>query len=259
MMKENDEEALHSKEDKDFGFPFVEVKPLQQEARSEVSPIELETAAEAKTYGAESAAETPVSAIIEEKKIARKESKTRRHIPMMLTLVLMLAVLLLAMAYFLYFSPTDSDSTEKTVAEEQGQEEIIEEPEIKEEETFPDTVAASVPVETPPSQVTDVPTQTSLAPAVVASGTKGTLHKVESKGDRPSYHLIVASLPNARVAEEEAQVFLNKGNDVWMIFPTGDTKNYRLSVGNFGSFKMASDALPQAKTDFTESTWILKH
>lgn len=259
-MEENELDALQSKEDKDYGFPFVEVKPLSavENTKSEPSHVLLP---EEKSQEVERDILLPA---IDSNPIHidRKPSKKRNNTPLLITLVMMLAVILAAMAYFLYYSPAEESISDQALLSEtpsESQPILVEpEPAVSEdiEEVEEDEVILTQEEEKPAIPETVAPAV--IQPATAPSGTPGKLQLVESKGEKSSYHLIVASLPNERIAKEEAQVFLNAGKDVWVLFPIGDTKNYRLSVGNFGSFKSASEALPQAKIEFGESTWILK-
>lgn len=255
-MEEKEQEALRRQEDKDYGFPFVDVRPLSSTENQKSEPAQsVDPVAESATIEPETSVPGSLSNPIH---FERKETQKRNQTPLLITLVFMLAVILAAMAYFLYFTP--AEETVKEVAET-PQPEAMQEAEPVVDEVAADTVELEVPLtlekeEEPVKEAAAPPvTQTQPAP----TGAIGQLHLVESKGERPIYHLIVASLPNERIAREESQVFLNSGRDVWMIFPVGDTKNFRLSVGSFGSFKSASEALPQAKNDFGESTWILKY
>lgn len=255
-MEENEQEALRRQEDKDYGFPFVDVRPLSSTENQKSEPSQsADPVAESATIEPETSVPGSLSNPIH---FERKETQKRNQTPLLITLVFMLAVILAAMAYFLYYIP--AEETVKEVTETQKPE-AMQEAEPVVDEVAADTVVLEVPLtleneEEPVKEADAAPvTQTQPAP----TGAVGQLHLVESKGERPIYHLIVASLPNERIAREEAQVFLNSGRDVWMIFPVGDTKNFRLSVGSFGSFKSASEALPQAKNDFGESTWILKY
>jgi hypothetical protein len=255
-MEEKEQEDLRRQEDKDYGFPFVDVKPLSSTEIQKSEPSQsVEPVAESTIIESETAVPGSLSNPIH---FERKETQKRNQTPLLVTLVFMLAVILAAMAYFLYYTPAEEAVKE---AAETQQPEALQEEEPVVDQVAEDTLELQVP-STPekaaePVRETAAPTVIQTQPAPTSA--VGQLHLVESKGERPVYHLIVASLPNERIAREEAQVILNSGRDVWMIFPAGDTKNFRLSVGSFGSFKSASEALIQAKIDFGESTWILKH
>jgi hypothetical protein len=82
---------------------------------------------------------------------------------------------------------------------------------------------------------------------------------VDKRGEVPYYNLIVASSPNERIARAEAQKLIDKGSDVWIIFPFGNTNNYRISVGRYGDLESATKALESVKVEINESSWILKY
>lgn len=256
-MEEREQEALRGKEDKDYGFPFVEVKPLASAESQRSNPSQPLNADPEDSTRPEKDTTVPGS-LSNPIHFERNEIRKRNQTPLLVTLVFMLAVILAVMAYFLYYSPPSESSIKETTA---MLPETSPEPEPVVEETQSDSIAEELP--STPVEVEEALPEATVPPTVqsntLPSGAIGKLHLVEAKGERATYHLIIASLPNERIAKAEAQVILDKGRDVWMIFPTGDTKNYRLSVGSFGSFKSASEALPQAKNDHGESTWILKY
>ncbi|MCL6258809.1 SPOR domain-containing protein [Aquiflexum sp. TKW24L] len=247
---EKDPEINPASDDKDYGFPLVKVEPLQNPlpVESVSQPEEVEKISEI----IESLPETiPHPANIKFKTQDIPKRKKKNQVPLLFSLVLLILVVLASMAYFLYYLPGQKDAENTALVAEEITEEPKIQPENKVEEVFEpihDSTASEV-VEIPLPQV----------PASIVSTTNGKLIVLESKEDVRYYHLVVASLPNERIAREEAQVFLNKGKDIWLIFPSGDTRNYRLSVGKYSSFKSATDDLAAAKTDFNESTWILKY
>jgi hypothetical protein len=250
-MEKEDPDNIPNSADKDYGFPFIKVEPLHNPVQNEETlnfhAEEKERNAEEKEAFTEIQAEpTPIK--FESPEIPSRNRKS--HVPLLFSLVLLILIILGSMAYFLYFLPGKEIESNPAVSEE-----INEEPQIQPE----------VEIEEPEEAVVDSITlqATETLPAAVpppsAASTGGNLIVVDSKEDIRYYHLVVASLPNERIAREEAQVFLDKGKDIYLIFPTGDTRNYRLSVGKYSSFKAASEALPTAKADFNESTWILKY
>jgi cytoskeletal protein RodZ len=249
---EKDPENNPNSADKDYGFPFVKVdalqNPLQNEAPAHSKDVkekfeeELETKAENKSQ--------PKSIKFDSKE--KTEKKKKSQVPLLFSLVFLIVIVLASMAYFLYFLPNQKEEIQiAQSSEEQTEEPQILSENIEPEETF-GTKSDSLPLEVVETPAVEVP-----APA--NSSLIGKLIVLDAKEAVSSYHLVVASLPNERIAREEAQVFLDKGKDIWLIFPSGDTKNYRLSVGKYGSFTAATEALAAAKADYNESTWILKY
>jgi hypothetical protein len=249
---ENDSENNLNSADKDYGFPFVKVETLQNTLSQEVSH-QSEDIKENEPKKNE-ILEEPVSetTAIRFESPEIPERKKKSQVPLLFSLVLLILIVLASMAYFLYYLPGQSNVEEKAeIVENQ-----VAEPQIQQEEEI------DKPVEklndSIISEVEEIPAPVVTEPAIASSST-GKLNVLTAKEDMRYYHLIVASLPNEKIAREEAQVFLDKGKEIWLIFPSGDTRNYRLSVGKYSSFKSATDALAGAKADFNESTWILKY
>jgi hypothetical protein len=245
---EKDPENNPNSDDKDYGFPFIKVEPLQNplplEAVSKTEEVEkiseiIESLPEASAQ--------PGHIKFKTQEIPKRMKKNQ--VPLLFSLVLLILVVLASMAYFLYYLPEEKDA-ENTIQVTEVLTNTPPENELEEVvELIPDSVATEV-VETPLTQVT--------TPSI-DSAQSGKLIVLDGKDDVRHYHLVVASLPSERIAREEAQVFLNKGKDIWLIFPSGDTRNYRLSVGKYSSFQSATEDLAAAKADFNESTWILKY
>ena len=249
---EKDSENNPNSADKDYGFPFVKAEPLKNSPHHEVSG-QPENIKEKGSLQSESLAESgTVPTTIKFGSSEKLGNKKKSQAPLLLSLVFLIIIILASMAYFLYYLPLQSELPETPAIVEDK----LEEPQIRPEviievpvESDNDSIGAEV-METPAAEV-QTPT--------IASPSGGNLLILNAKEDVRSYHLVVASLPNERIAREEAQVFLDKGKDIWLIFPSGDTRNYRLSVGKYSSFKTASEALAAAKADYNESTWILKY
>jgi hypothetical protein len=97
-------------------------------------------------------------------------------------------------------------------------------------------------------------TGTTIAPTAT-----GNLIRIESKAERPQYFIIVGSLPNEKLAIEEAAVYFGRSPEIYLILPYDGGTNYRLAIGKFGSFKTAAEELEKIKSQYTEALWILKY
>jgi len=100
------------------------------------------------------------------------------------------------------------------------------------------------------------PAQTGTTIANIASGN---LIRIESKAERPQYFIIVGSLPNEKLAIEEASQYFERSPEIYLISPEEGSRNYRLGLSKFGSFKPAADELARIKSQYTEELWILKY
>ncbi|GHB48571.1 SPOR domain-containing protein [Mongoliitalea lutea] len=249
--------------DKDYGFPFVEPVKLDVKDTSSKKSVAVSQVVEKPKKSENKAVVQAQGKSVQpaENKVATASKKSKG---VTVFLIASLLLILAVMAYFLYYEPqvteeksvasTDQIMEEITLEEEELIEEItgeaIVEEEVEEiEESAPTAVA---PAPTPPaSQSAPVTTR--------PSGQRGNLESVNNKGARPTYYIVVGSVPNESLAKEESEKYLIKGIDLWMILPNEESRNYRLAAGRYASFAEASNALEPAKAQFSESVWILKY
>ncbi len=264
---------------KDYGLPVVEIKPIHsissskpilEEPKPEVispaiekeivpNPIVQSIIAE-KSEEVETSKKTkpsPASKPVPQKEIpVKKESKSWIGIVAVLALVLVSVII-----WQMTTSNQVSEESIPPVAEEAQVDPILEEEnsnvnESKEEETQV-TENQITEVETASSETT--PIQKPETGTTIDRTVAGTLIRVESKAERPTYYIIVGSLPSERLALEEAPVYQNRVPSVYLISPYDDNTNYRLAIGSFGSFTKANEELERIKADYTEALWILKY
>lgn len=100
------------------------------------------------------------------------------------------------------------------------------------------------------------PTETGTT---IANTATGKLIRVEARAERPQYFIIVGSLPNEKMAMEEANQYLGKLPEIYLITPFDGGKYYRLALFKFESFKIAAAKLEEIKSQYTEELWILKY
>jgi uncharacterized protein (UPF0333 family) len=250
---EKDPENNANSAEKDYGFPFVKVEPLSSPLQNEpsVQPKDEKARMVEQINIVDIPVSDPTSIKFESKIIP--ESRKKSQVPLLFSLVFLIVIVLASMAYFLYYLPSQEEKslTAEIIDMKTEEPQIL--PETLETGNESESILDSLTTEAGESMTI----QSEIPNTGFAS--LGTLIVLDGKEAVSSYHLVVASLPNERIAREEAQVFLDNGKDIYLIFPTGDTRNYRLSVGKYSSFKAASEALPTAKADFNESTWILKY
>lgn len=235
-MTKMDSENKESAKDKDYGFPFVDVVPVRPISNEPFEPI----------------TENPLEEIQRLEKIISRltallEKKNKSRSPLLLSLILSMVVIMMGMAYLLYFLPNQKEEVPNLISEEIVNAEItpilIEEEVLLEEEND-----LAEPIE-----VTDVLVE------VVEEVKVAEIIPITEKESLPSFYIIAGSLPNERLARIEAEKTLGKVPTVWLISPTGNTRNYRISVGKYDNLPSATEALQKAKLEFDESLWILKH
>jgi len=241
-------------EDKDYGFPFVDVTPLIPT----VTPEKKEKVeSEAKAIIAPEVSNPiiqenpkPVASSIKIKSDKKVSGRKKSQLPLLMSLVFLIVIILGVIAYFLYYLPESEKSiqasgsiaSEEMIAEEQvseSNEELYSEEEV--EESISETV-------------TEVPADMPAVEPVTAE-----IIVLDRRGETPYYNVIVASSPNERIARIEAQKIIDKGRRVWIIFPFGNTNNYRISVGRYEDLESATKAMEVAKVELNESSWILKY
>jgi hypothetical protein len=93
----------------------------------------------------------------------------------------------------------------------------------------------------------------------IANNATGNLIRIETKAERPQYFIIVGSLPNEKLAIEEASQYFGRTSEIYLISPEEGGRNYRLGLSKFGSFRTAAEELERVKSQYTEELWILKY
>ena len=240
-----------------YGFPFVEVTPLQdtsikkkiinEQAKIEIPPLKPE--------------DNPIS-IKESIQPSLLNKKKRSQLPLQFSLVMLILIILSVMAYFLYFLPNNEedqftqaiipkrDEPENIVLEDKGPEILVED---QAEETEDDQTIKEIGEEERDEVSEAVP-----APAAIPLKS-GNINKVIAKAAVPVYFIIVSSTASEKVALEEGQKLIENNNEVWVIYPYGEITNYRLAIGKFSAFAEATEAMEKRKADFDASIWILKY
>ncbi|WP_139183644.1 hypothetical protein [Algoriphagus alkaliphilus] len=93
----------------------------------------------------------------------------------------------------------------------------------------------------------------------IANIASGNLIRIDSKAERPQYFIIVGSLPNEKLAVQEASQYFGRTSEIYLISPYDGGSNYRLGLSRFGSFRTAAEELERVKSQYTEELWILKY
>jgi uncharacterized protein (UPF0333 family) len=257
-MAEEYSDKFQGQNESNYGFPFVEVTPLENTNKKKAS-VNKEPIIENAPPKAE---KEPIS-IKESIKPAPMVKKKRSQLPLQFSLVMLILIILSVMAYFLYFIPEgegDQEALEmvpqkiepEKLAVEEREPELLIEPRAEDPESIQEE-------ESKGEENLGVKSELSAAPAPVAS-ISGGINKVTQKATVPEYFIIVSSTASEKVALEQAQELINNNNnEVWVIYPYGETTNYRLAIGKYSALAEATEALEKRKADFDASIWILKY
>lgn len=237
-MTDLENKRITPESDKDYGFPFVEVSLLQQRVKPKLQKEEKGSSGLSKS----SLESQPLPRIQEE-----KAHKKTNHLPVLISMILLLVVILGAMAYFLYFEPLNEGTIASAPVEltpvDEVEEETVEEEAVEEVEEI--ELAAPAAIETPAVQEANV--------------VKGQLIELRERSGTPQYYIIVGSLPNEAIAKNEALKYQDGQRDVYLIHPFGESRNYRLSIAKYADLQAATNALEKARGEFGESLWVLKY
>ncbi|TDQ18797.1 hypothetical protein DFQ04_0605 [Algoriphagus boseongensis] len=264
---------------KDYGLPWVEIKPLKPKSEvvaPKVEPVEkIQTEVEKPVSAPEPVIETPKVIAKEEKKPAQ-EKKTTSEKPAKATpkkeakssgswvwIVVVFALLLVSAIIWQLQTGNQSELPvqEKSVpaanepvittAPEQSNTEIASAEETQASET--QEAKENIPVENPNiSKPTDSGT-------TIANNVSGKLIRIEAQEERPQYFIVVGSLPNEADALKLAPNYQAKSAEVYLILPYAESSNFRLAIGKYRSFRVAAEELEKIKSQYTEELWILKY
>lgn len=262
---------------KDYGLPFVEIIPIRAKsipvkAVATLPVVEPKVEKVEETSKSEVAEEKPKSIpaapVTNEKKPEIQKPFSPIHSESKKTASWVWVVLFLGLgivSIILWQIKSQSSSTT-----------IVGQPEISEESAIEETIAASTVEQeyTTADSAQSVVNQDSIQvinnsnpniskPAetgtTIANVSSGNLIRIESKTERPQYFIIVGSLPNEKLAIEEASQYFSKSPEMYLISPEEGSRNYRLALSKFGSFRLAAEELDQIKSQYNEELWILKY
>lgn len=251
-MAEENKDSLSEQNENDYGFPFVEVTPLKAKAGQKPSIEQENLEKPVSVARAETKEELPQ---FEKQIVGTSSEKGRKksQLPLQFSLVMLILIILAAMAYFLYFLPET-----ETVP-------VITETVESSEEMIPE--ATSAPSEDPVAEREEEALQEEeetnmeeiISPSPVNAQTFGEIFQVRQRSTPIQYYIIIASMPSEDLAIDRAEELQSENRDVWVIYPYGETSNYRLSIGKYTAFEEATQALENFKADFGASIWILKY
>ena len=279
-MSVNDSDKKQWSDPKDYGLPFVEIIPIRPKVELVPLPSEIEISTPVSI--AESSSEMDIPVVLESNPdtlalVDKPETAApkQQKIPVSSgsaeekkssTWVWSVIVIALGIvAVIIWQILANNKNTELSPAFE-----IVEKPvavntapttEVDTETTVTDQNQATVNQDS--IQSPDISNPNISKPAesgtTIANTATGNLIRVESKAERPQYFIIVGSLPNQKMALEEANRYFGKTAELYLIFPVDEDRNYRLGLSKFESFRDASAKLEEIKSQYTEELWILKY
>ncbi|WP_026967069.1 hypothetical protein [Algoriphagus terrigena] len=278
-MPAKDSDNKQWSDPKDYGLPFVEITPLRPKALTE----EVSSADESMPPVPTAEAIIPVLPVVSELEIqpaqpveesasiagqptkapaASKQGEEEKSSSWVWAVVL-IGLGIVAVIVWQIMANQNTQASKPVF-------EIVDEP-----ATEIPAVTADFPTETTATdQNQPVVNQDSITPSnisnpniskpaetgtTIANTASGNLIRIESKTERPQYFIIVGSLPNEKLALEEATQYYGKSAELYLIAPHDGGRNYRLALSKFGSFKLASEKLEEIKSQYKEELWILKY
>lgn len=290
IMPEKSSENKQWSDPKDFGLPYVEVTPLnllgeeiklpKEEEESEGLLSSTIPSNEKPVQEPEPAKEEVVSVPSQEVKsespkeeqlaqksedlsqenriIAEPEKKKNSWV----AAVVILALLVIAVIVWQLMSQeSDPISSGNQVAQQQSPPEVPVNSQVTPESTPTEEIQIPENQDSIPKSNSSLeePVETPQTGTTIDRTVAESLIRVESRGERPQYFIVVGSLPNERMALSESTQYLDRASSVYLILPYEDVKNYRLAIGSFTSFRKASEELNTIKDQYTEALWILKY
>lgn len=270
---------------KDFGLPYVEVKPLnfkvEEEEKKVVSPSIAEVSEEPRS-NTESISTPEIEPVLPEKvfeeakpePVLSEPSEEKKAAPskviptpkksntwVWIVIVFFFAVVSVIVWQLMGAGQNAQPESTKSISETT--------PAI----TNPAVADPSEEI-TPTEQGQDVVNQDSIAAinnsnpnisnpeesgTTIANTVSGNLIRIESKAEKVRYFIVVSSLPNEQLAKEVAAKFEGKTSELYLITPYESSPNYRVAIGKFDTWKAAADEVAQIKSQYSEDLWILNY
>lgn len=277
-MAAKDSDIKQWTDPKDYGLPFVEItplhaKPIPVEPVAGSSSVEIEVEQEVETLILSNLEEkseqipSEASVSVQEKPVAPKpvssdKIEQKKTAPWVwLVLVLGLAIIAFIIWQIQSQSSPSANVLQSKISDESSIVESTSPASIEPETTTTDQSQDVVNQDTIPIINNSNPNISKPAETgtTIANTASGNLIRVESKGERPQYFIIVGSLPNEKLAIEEANQYFSKSPEIYLISPEEGLRNYRLALSRYDSFRLAAEELEQIKSQYTEELWILKY
>lgn len=284
-MAAKDSENRQWTDPKDFGLPYVEIKPLTSKVEEPKAKLEIPPAPEVKKeqnpglasafsqekdpIESEKIGEVPTSNPSKAKPESEKKPAIKTPIPtakksntwVWVVVVLAMAVVSVIVWQLMGSGQTTEPKSDHPIVENKPAETspIVSTPSEEITATEESQIAVnqdSIATINNSNPNISKPTESGTT---IANSVPGTIVRIDSKTDRPQYFIVVGSLPNERLALDEAKNYQGKAAEIFLIAPYEESRNYRLAVGKYSSFKSAAEDLERIKSNYSESLWILKY
>ena len=275
-MAVKDSDKNQWKDPKDFGLPWVELKPIKGiEPISEPEEKEVEESTSAPMADSEEIFQTEIVPEIEvskkksevkekpsQKPVSKPEKKEKKSFAWAWIVV----VLAIAVVGIILWQMQNSTLDQSTSIQAETKP-VIQSPEPEKIQDSVAQIAATEVLQDSENQVSSEkssPGDLNISKLVesgttIAQSVKGNLIRIESKAERPLYFIVVGSVPSEQDALKLAPGFQARVSEVFLILPYAESSNYRLAIGKFPSFRTAAEELEKIKSQYTEELWILKY
>ncbi|GAA0877151.1 hypothetical protein GCM10009119_01190 [Algoriphagus jejuensis] len=279
-MPENDSDKKQWSDPKDYGLPFVEIIPLKSHTEPDeaIEEGKIPSLAEIVEEAIDSEiplAPKPIDVISVPEEVEqplptkapatvvfdKPAEKKKSNAWVWVVVLIGLGIVAVIVWQILANNKTDKVETVFEVVEQPIPNTPIAAPDSSAQTTATDQNQAlvnqdSIAIPSNSNPNISNPTETGTT---IANSASGNLIRVESKAERPQYFIVVGSLPNERLAIEEAGQYFGRSAELFLITPYDGGRNYRLALYSFGSFSLAAQKLEEIKSQYTEELWILKY
>lgn len=246
---------------KDYGLPYVIVTPIAESIQAE-SVEEIAKPIDVKNVKKQTIQSIQVKSIehpIPTKPIETPEVKKSSSSWIWIAALLALAVVLVII--WQMNSAVSNDDSKPVVAESVEAVASMENDQVAENsnpleeiQTVEDQVAIDESL-TSAESITPTP----QSGTTIDHKAIGNLVRVTEKGARPTFYIIVGSLPSEAMALSEAPQYYDRSETIYLIMPYGDSKNYRLAIDQSIGFTAMTEELARVKDQYKEELWILKY
>ncbi|WP_026951542.1 SPOR domain-containing protein [Algoriphagus mannitolivorans] len=273
-MAVKDSDKNQWKDPKDFGLPWVEVKPIKdipaEGKAKEEKPEKTDLPEEVRESVS---AAVPVVSEAPKKKSQPKEKPVPQPISHTSTvekssntwawIVAVLAIGIVGVILWQMQKQTSEESL-PVKAEIQPEVPVIQPAEIQDSTAQVASIGISQDSVNQESIEKNSPANLNISKPVesgttIAQSVKGNLIRIENQTERPQYFIVVGSLPSEQDAMKLAPGYQARVPEVFLIYPYAESSNYRLAIGKFTSFRKAAEELERIKSQYTEELWILKY